>query len=44
VDRLLLERVVVTVDKTSERVDVELHWVGGLVRAHVLSRPVARYE
>jgi DNA invertase Pin-like site-specific DNA recombinase len=44
VARLLLERVVVTVDKTSERVDVELHWVGGLVRAHVLSRPVARYE
>ena len=30
--RLLLERVVVTVDKASERVDVELHWVGGLVR------------
>src|SRR5260370_32075516 len=27
VARLLLERVVVTVDKTSERVDVELHWV-----------------
>ena len=30
--RLLLERVVVTVDKASERVDVTLHWVGGAVR------------
>ena len=29
--RLLLERVVVTVDKASERVDVTLHWVGGAV-------------
>jgi DNA invertase Pin-like site-specific DNA recombinase len=42
--RLLLERVTVTVDKTSERVDVQLHWVGGLVRAHVVSRPVRRYD
>jgi hypothetical protein len=32
VARLLLERVVVTVDKASERVDVQLHWVGGMVR------------
>ena len=31
--RLLLERVAVTVDKASERVDVELHWVGGLMQA-----------
>ena len=44
VARLLLERVTVTVDKTSERVDVELHWVGGLVRRHTLSRPVKRYD
>lgn len=42
--RLLLERVVVTVDKGSERVDVELHWLGGLVRAHAVTRPVTRYE
>jgi hypothetical protein len=41
---LLLDRVVVTVDRMSERVDVELHWVGGLVRSHALSRPVARYQ
>lgn len=38
--RLLLERVIVTVDKTSEKVDVQLHWMGGLVRSHVVSRPV----
>ncbi len=42
--RLLLERVVVTVDKASERVDVELHWAGGAVRPHVLTRPVSRYS
>jgi DNA invertase Pin-like site-specific DNA recombinase len=41
--RLLLERIVVTVDRTSERVDVELHWVGGAVRSHTLTRPVSRY-
>lgn len=42
--RLLLERVVATVDKASERVAVELHWLGGLVRAHAVARPVTRYE
>jgi DNA invertase Pin-like site-specific DNA recombinase len=42
--RLLLERVVVTVDKASERVDVRLHWVGGAVRAHTITRPVTRYR
>jgi hypothetical protein len=42
--RLLLERVVVTVDKASEHVDVELQWAGGLVRRHALARPVCRYE
>ncbi len=31
--RLLLERVIATVDKASERVEVELHWVGGLVQS-----------
>jgi len=44
VARLLLERVVVTVDKASERVDVALHWVGGAVRPHTLARPVMRYS
>jgi hypothetical protein len=42
--RLLLERVTVTVDKTSERVDVQIHWVGGLVRSHVVERAVNRYD
>ena len=39
----LLERVVVTVDKGSERVDVVLHWVGGAAQAHAITRPVTRY-
>jgi len=43
VARLLLDRVVVTVDKGSERVDVALHWVGGAVRSHTLTRPVKAY-
>jgi hypothetical protein len=42
--RLLLDRVVVTVDKASERVDVALHWVGGEARSHLLTRPVRRYD
>ena len=41
--RSLLERVVVTVDKASERLDVTLHWIGGAVQAHTITRPVARY-
>jgi DNA invertase Pin-like site-specific DNA recombinase len=44
VARLLLGRVVVTVDKASERVDVALHWVGGAVRPHALTRAVRRYD
>jgi hypothetical protein len=42
--RLLIEHVTVRVDKASERVDVELHWVGGLDESHTLSRPVKRYD
>ena len=42
--RLLVERVSVVVDKSSERVDVELHWAGGPVESHTLSRPVRRYD
>jgi DNA invertase Pin-like site-specific DNA recombinase len=42
--RLLLEHVTVTVDKASERVEVELHWVGGLMQSHTLARPVKRYD
>ena len=42
--RLLIEQVKVEVDKSSERVAVELRWVGGLVESHTLSRPVSRYD
>jgi DNA invertase Pin-like site-specific DNA recombinase len=42
--RLLIEHVTVRVDKSSERVDVELHWIGGLAESHILSRPVKRYD
>jgi hypothetical protein len=42
--RFLLDRVVVTVDKASDGVAVALHWVGGAVRSHPLTRPVRRYE
>jgi hypothetical protein len=42
--RLLLERVTVGVDKGSERVDVELRWMGGPVAGHTLTRPVRRYD
>jgi len=42
--RLLVERVSVVVDKSSERVDVEVHWAGGPVESHTLSRPVRRYD
>jgi DNA invertase Pin-like site-specific DNA recombinase len=44
VARLLLEKVVVSVDRASERVDVELHGVGGAVRPHAIVRPVVRYS
>lgn len=44
VARLLLEKVVVTVDKASERVEVTLHWVGGAIREHAITRPVVRYS
>jgi hypothetical protein len=42
--RLLIEHVYVTTDKASERVDVELRWVGGSVQPHTLGRPVTRYD
>ncbi|WP_439626112.1 recombinase family protein [Gemmata sp.] len=42
--RLLIERLVVTVDKASEHASVTLHWVGGTVRSHTIARPVTRYR
>jgi DNA invertase Pin-like site-specific DNA recombinase len=42
--RLLLEEVTVVVNKESDYVDVQLHWIGGQVDAHTIQRPVSRYE
>jgi DNA invertase Pin-like site-specific DNA recombinase len=42
--RLLLERVELTVDKTSERIAVTVTWVGGHEQRQVLVRPVSSYE
>ncbi|MDA1018429.1 MAG: recombinase family protein, partial [Planctomycetota bacterium] len=42
--RLLLEQVTVTVKGETERIDVELRWVGGFLSRHTLSRPVQTYE
>jgi DNA invertase Pin-like site-specific DNA recombinase len=41
--RLLLEQVSVAVDKASERVAVQLHWLGGSIQDQVLIRPVKSY-
>jgi DNA invertase Pin-like site-specific DNA recombinase len=41
--RLLLERIVVRVDKASEQVEVQLHWAGGQQSQHRLRRPVRCY-
>ena len=42
--RLLVERVEVAVQGTTERVDVSLLWSGGFVSHHELVRPVRRYN
>jgi hypothetical protein len=42
--RLLLERVVVNVQGSTERTDVTLHWAGGFTSQHELVRPVLRYD
>jgi DNA invertase Pin-like site-specific DNA recombinase len=42
--RQLVERVVVTVQGESEKVDVQLHWIGGHVTAATITRPVPRFE
>ncbi len=42
--RLLLERVTVLVDKSSDQVSARLHWAGGLISTHQLARPVSRYD
>ena len=40
--RLMLERVILTVQGDSELVLVECHWAGGMRTQHDLRRPVAR--
>lgn len=42
--RLLLERVVVNVQGTTDHVDVTLHWAGGFKSQHEFIRPVLRYD
>jgi DNA invertase Pin-like site-specific DNA recombinase len=42
--RLLIKHVSVIVDKASERVGVELRWIGGSVQTHTLARRVTRYN
>jgi DNA invertase Pin-like site-specific DNA recombinase len=42
--RILIEQVEVQVDKSSERVSVELSWFGGLIELHTVTRPVSRYD
>lgn len=42
--RLLVERVDVVVQGTTDRVDVSLRWSGGFMSRHELVRPVRRYD
>jgi hypothetical protein len=42
--RHLIDRVTVTVQGESERVDVTIHWAGGYESQHEQTRPVARYD
>lgn len=41
--QILLNRVLVTVQDSTERVDVTLHWAGGFTSQHELIRPVRGY-
>ena len=42
--RLLVKEVVATVRGESERVDVTIHWAGGISSTHEVVRPVQRYQ
>ncbi len=42
--QLLLERVVVRVQGSTEHVDLTLHWAGGFTSQHELMRPIQRYD
>ena len=41
--QILLNRILVSVQDSTERVDVTLHWVGGFTSQHELIRPVRGY-
>jgi hypothetical protein len=40
----LIEKIIVSVQGETERVDVTVRWAGGFISQHELVRPVARYE
>ena len=42
--RLMIERVVVTIDGDSERVDLVVHWAGGHQNCQSLRRPLGKLE
>lgn len=42
--RLLIEQVNVSIEGNSERVDVEISWIGGFASRHALRRPVQTYK
>jgi DNA invertase Pin-like site-specific DNA recombinase len=42
--RLLVQRVVVLAEGSSEHVDVTIHWSGGFASRHRVRRPVARHD
>ncbi|HIE53839.1 MAG TPA: recombinase family protein, partial [Chromatiaceae bacterium] len=42
--RQLIERVVVTVIDDSEKVQVEVYWIGGHITRAIVIRPVARMD
>jgi DNA invertase Pin-like site-specific DNA recombinase len=42
--RLLIERVIVAIEGTTEKVFVEIHWVGGYKTQAFITRPVAKLE
>jgi hypothetical protein len=42
--RMLVERVVVHMEKSSNHVDLTVHWVGGYTSQHELVRSVLRYD
>ena len=42
--RQLIERITVSVQGSSERVDVQIHWAGGHTTQSMLIRPVARLD